>query len=1121
MDDATRRQVEAARPDANTWLSANAGSGKTRVLTDRVARLLLSGVPPQNILCLTYTKAAAREMQNRLFDRLGTWTMMDTPVLLAELARLGTAIDERDLGRARKLFAQAIETPGGLKIQTIHAFCASILRRFPMESGVNPNFQEMDDRSALLLQDEILQTMSQGAARPLFERVARYFTGAEISELTVEIAGNAKLFRDPADPDAIARAHGIAPGLTEQDIPDRVFQPGSGDLIHTACEAMMAGSATLQGQAAHLMRMDLKHPGPADLSLFQTAVLTKSGTIAKNLSTKAIVAALGEDHEDFIALCQAAEEALGDQLAIRAAERSRVLHDFAHAFVRDYDRAKAERGWLDFDDLIELTSRLLTSSEVAQWVLFRLEGGIDHILVDEAQDTSPDQWRIIRALADEFMSGDGLHAQRDWSVFVVGDPKQSIYSFQGADPAEFARVRDDFSARLDAVSRPLAQLPLEHSFRSSPAILTAVDRVLADQTGLGDTVPLHRAFHDQRPGRVDLWPVIEKVEKPKPNDWHDPVDLPSPDDQNVLLARAIAREIARMIEEEQLPHGDGFRPVEPRDILVLVQGRSALFRNIISACKSAGIPIAGADRLRIGGEMAVKDLTALLSFLATPEDDLSLAALLRSPLFGWTEDALYRLAQPREGYLWRALRDHGDSAARTVLQDLLDQSDYLRPYDLLERALTRHDGRRLLVGRLGKEAVDGIDALLAQALNYEQVEVPSLTGFLTWVSAHDLEVKRQIDSQQNEMRVMTVHGAKGLEAPIVFLPETTVKRPMPLAKIAVVDGVPVWRTAAADTPPAMREDVDEAKARAADEKNRLLYVAMTRAESWLIIAGAGETADEPGKSWHDTVRAGLSQLDCQPFDSPVTERVGEPGLRFQTGDWPPAAPREIEARAQGPVTLPDWMTMPPPAPPAPPKVLTPSDLGGAKILFRDLGVDLLDDPEDAKRRGRQIHRLLEVLPAHPPGDWDRIAPHLLGAGVDAAGEDEIDGLLSEARAILDNPDLATLFVPDALAEVTLSAPTTMAGAARIIGTVDRLILTPTRVTVVDFKTNAVVPDRAEDTPAGILRQMGAYAEAVGKIYPDREVALAILWTRAATLMDIPVTLAGAAFSMLDATDADT
>jgi ATP-dependent helicase/nuclease subunit A len=386
----------------------------------------------------------------------------------------------------------------------------------------------------------------------------------------------------------------------------------------------------------------------------------------------------------------------------------------------------------------------------------------------------------------------------------VGDKKQSIYSFQGADVAAFDRMRDHFASRLSG-GRGLADSALEHSFRSSPAILEVVDQTFteAQHQALGGGSH-HLAFNEGLPGRVDIWPVIEKEEKAEPGPWFEPIDTPHPEDPNVVLARNISEWIRDRVKggEQIQTAKEGPRPIHFGDFLILVQRRSDLFHEIIRACKSLGLPIAGADRLKLGGELAVKDLTALLSFLDTPEDDLSLAAILRSPLCGWTETELFRLAHPRRGYLWEALRDNpGHAETLAFLNDMRSQADFLRPYDLIERVLHRHDGRRKLIGRLGPEAEDGIDELLGQALSYEASEVPSLTGFLTWMETDEVEVKRQLDGEGHRIRVMTVHGAKGLEAEIVILPDT-VRRVQGLRGQIVVgnDGRGWWITPKSASP---------------------------------------------------------------------------------------------------------------------------------------------------------------------------------------------------------------------------------------------------------------------------------------------------------------------------------
>lgn len=1117
-DEATQRQVDAADPGGNTWLSANAGSGKTRVLTDRVARLLLGGVDPGNILCLTYTKAAASEMQNRLFQRLGEWAMLGDAELTAELDALGVT-ESPNLRDARRLFARAIETPGGLKIQTIHAFCATILRRFPMEAGVSPDFKEMDDRSAQLLQEEIVEDMASGPERGLVENLARHYSGVEIIGLTNEIVGNRPSFVSPANRADILTRLGLSADFDLSTVLGAVFSPEFNAVISSAPEVLLRHSSTMVTLGQKLAEIDTVSPAKADFERLGSAVLTQAGTVRKSLLTKPAIAELGSQAELLMALAHVVEEEMDRLKALGVAERTMALHAFAHPFVQLYETRKAQNGWLDFDDLILRASTLLNASDVAQWVLFRLDGGIDHILVDEAQDTSPSQWRVIDSLAREFMSGEGAHSDRDWSIFVVGDPKQSIYSFQGADPDEFVRMRDSFEAKLAQVNHPLQQLPLEYSFRSAPAILRAVDVTLADVDGLGDAKPSHKAFHGERPGRVDLWPVIDPVAEDDPRPWDDPVDVASPTDHTVQLAETIADEIARLIEQEQIPatgRGESeFRPVTPGDILILVQRRSELFHHLIRACKTRALPIAGADRLRIGGEMAVKDLTALLSFLATPEDDLSLAAVLRSPLFGLTEDDLYRLAQPRKGYLWRALWESRHRDVVEALSDLRDQADYLRPYDLIDRALTRHDGRRRLLGRLGAEAEDGIDAMLGQALSYERTDVPSLTGFLTWLDTEDVEIKRQMDSDAREIRVMTVHGAKGLESPIVILPDTA-KRPVrDRGELVELDGSLFWRPSAADMPSVLSEQRDTNKSRATEERMRLLYVAMTRAESWLIVAGAGDLGKETTESWHGLVRDGLTRLDAVARGFPS----GTGGLRYQSGDWPEPEPHDVREDAEREPDPPDWSLVVAPPRRAKPGPLTPSDLKGAKVL-PGAGEGL--DAEAAKRRGRQIHRLLEFLPTYPRESWADTAAALLAFGEDAASAEEVATLLAEADAVLSAPDLAPLFHSDVLSEVEISATIDDApDSRRVHGIIDLLVVEEDRVLAIDFKSNLIEPEVAEEIPDGILAQLGAYEVALAGIYPDRRIESAVLWTRSATLMPVPPGVAIRTFRLLDAAGANT
>ncbi|WP_425092355.1 double-strand break repair helicase AddA [Tropicimonas sp. S265A] len=1111
-DAATRAQHAAADPGSSVWLSANAGSGKTKVLTDRVARHLLRGVDPERILCLTYTKAAASEMQNRLFARLGGWAMLPDPALRDALHALG--VPDQDLtpsliSKARTLFARAIETPGGLKIQTIHSFCSGLLRRFPMEAGLPPQFRELDEPASRDLRKGVLADLASGPHRSALEDMAGIVAEPSFDGFLAEMTSHAEALRNPHAEDHLLRTLSLPPDTRPETLLGQVVVPGNLDLLGRLCDLLATGSKT---DAKHAETLAALLQTPSNLSfleglegIFLTGASSRKqppfSAKIPGFPTNATRAKLGPEETTLDALMRRVEDTRDTRLALDLMDRTRVLLRFARAYLDQLEATKTALGVLDFDDLILQARALLTDREVAQWVLFRLDGGIDHVLVDEAQDTSPAQWDVIRLLTQEFTAGDGAGADRDRTIFVVGDPKQSIYSFQGADPKGFDRMRAYFGDALGQIGAPFGEHALLHSFRSSPGILGFVDQCFetTQHMGLGHRSE-HRAFRSDLPGRVDLWPPVPKPDIPEKPPWYDPVDLEDPNDPKLELARKVAEQVDEILSsgtQITTTRGDT-RPVQARDFLILVQSRSAMFHEIIRSCKDRGIPIAGADRLQVGAELAVKDLIACLSFLATPEDDLSLACVLKSPLFNWSENDLYTLAQPRGGqFLWAALRDAADRHPDTVriLQDLRDAADFMRPFEVLERILTRHNGRAKLLARLGHEAEDGIDALLAQALSYEFTNVPSLTGFLTWFLSDDLTIKRQMDSQRNEVRVMTVHGAKGLEAPIVILPDCgkTRDRTHQNTLLSIGDAQSTLRTSRAVAPRPCLTAIEAERQAADEERMRLFYVAMTRAESWLIIAAAGETGAGLD-SWHAIAAAAMDNATPPPV--PLLSPVGE-GRRISFGVWPDQTEKHgaPASATRTPLVLPALKT-----PPTQPDPVSPSDLGGDKIVAGG-GEGL--DRDSAMARGTHIHLLLEHLPEMPRANWPEHADGLLRPWV--ADAQTRAAIFAEAEAVLTAPALVPLFAPDALAEVDITAHLPEL-SRQITGTIDRLIVTDHDVLAVDFKSNATVPATAAETPEGILRQMGAYQAALEQVYPDRVVTVAIIWTRTATRMDLPADL---------------
>ena len=1105
LSEATRPQIRAAHPREAAWVSANAGSGKTKVLTDRVARLLLAGTLPQRILCVTFANAAAANIQNRLINRLGEWSMLPDPVLRERLQELGepaAALEPERLARARTLFANALETPGGLKIQTLHSFASALLRQFPLEAGVSPQYVAIDERASRRLGETVLDSVALDD-RPAFDGMARHAHPNSLPLLVEEISSKRHLF-GREDPESLIReVFGLVEGASIGSLASRMFRSGDGEFLARLQSALRNGRPSDLTALARLERINAADPTERDLRILESVFLY--GATAKEpfgpkigrFPTKAVRQSFsGETQLD--AYMERVAAMRDSRVSIAAAEKSAALHRFADALLASLDAQKRTAALLDFDDLILKARSLLSNPETAGWVLYRLDGGIDHILVDEAQDVSPVQWDIVSRLAEEFTAGESARGSLNRTVFAVGDEKQSIFGFQGAAPERFAEMRDHFRGKYKDAGRPFVEEELKFSFRSSEAVLNLVDSVFSDETETGFAAPTeHKAFKSDMPGRVDLWTFIEKADDGEPPEWDDAGALGYADEPaHAELARSIAEQVDDLVRTRQ-PRPDargGSRPIRPGDFLILVQRRSELFFEIIRELKKKNLPVAGTDRLRISEELAVRDLAALLSFLAVESDDLSLAAVLKSPLFGLSEQDLYRIAASRDGKnLYRSLLEHEPSYRDVVrvLKDLRGLTDFLMPYELLERILSVHGGRSKLVARLGHEATEGINALLNQAIAYEDSEPPSLTGFLEWLAVEDMEVKRQLDEAGGEIRVMTVHGAKGLESPIVILPDTAARTP-PMSNEILhgTGGFPLWKVARADEPEPVkkaREAYEEAEKM---ERLRLLYVALTRAESWLVVYGAGRLSPD-GDSWYQKVQAGLESLGASQ-DAAGLE------CRYETGDWPQSA-EDIAAEAPASAEIPPWAMSPVDPPEAEADPISPSDLAGAKALPSPLGEP---DEEVAKQRGSDVHHLLEHLPKHPKGGWQAAARGILNAEERELSAQEFDDVYEEAERLLSDAELQHLFSGDALAEVAVTARLDEFEGKPLLGYIDRLVVSDGGVLAVDFKTNRAVPRSPEQTPEGILRQMGAYHLALEAVYPGRKVSTAILWTRTADLMPI-------------------
>lgn len=1110
-------QAEGAVPTDSAWMSASAGTGKTQVLTARVLRLLLSGAPPERILALTFTKAGAAEMQQRIFERLAGWVAAGDNALKSDLAAINADTGPDTVARARQLFARTLDARGGLQVQTIHGFAQSLLASFPVEAGIAPGFAALDDRSALALRGQVLAEVIDAAADDAgFIADVGAMSIASGETRLAQIAGTliahypaiAALGRPAGFEPKLRRAFGLPTAGTADDVmADAVATVDEAGLRRLAAAHQQSGVATALTFADHILGW--LGCSPANRVVY-LADLCRAFHSATGEPRKTLVFGGRKADPADVALADALCEQVTAAVAVRraldavevAARHLRVGARLGAAYAEHKHRA----GVIDYDDMIARAAALLTGEAgAAAWVRFKLDQRIDHLLVDEAQDTNAAQWDIVGALTDEFFAGKGAReVQR--TLFVVGDFKQAIFSFQGSDPKIFRDKQEVFRDLAREAQLDWRDPELTRSFRSVPAILEVVDAVVDDlghaAFGARDPIPPHVAHRRDLIGRVTLWPPLV------PDAGDDEVDDDAPwlPAAQVQMAHRLARQIAAWLAPAtalDLPARG--RNVRPEDILVLVRSRGEFVGALVAALHDLRVPVAGVDRLRLTAPLAVQDCLALARFALQPDDDLTCAALLTSPFVGMSQDGLFALAHARRGTLWSAVRDAGGPPAE-LLSAVLALADFAAPYEFFETILSGPlGGRAKLLARLGEEARDQLAALLGQALAFETANAPSLQGFVAWL-ADDIDLKRDTDAPVDAVRIMTVHGAKGLQAPVVVLADAC--RPAAADRdghvlLALDKGdapVPVFHGGKAGKIGRVAGEADAVAKAAIEEHWRLLYVALTRAEDLLFVGGALGIRDKgvvPPDSWYAAVERAM----VKTWEMPAEDDAAWGAVRVHRAGTITAAeaPRPAPPAA---AAVPAWARAPAPVEVRPPRPLSPSAIATDDVAAPPPG----PAAQAAARRGQLLHSLFERLPGVAPGDRPAAVAAWLArtaADLDAGAQAR---LAATALAIVDDPAFAAVFGPDSLAEAPIAATV---GETVIAGTVDRLLVTAETVRVIDFKTGATVPATAAEAAPYHLRQMAAYVAALGVVFPGRRIDAALLYTHSATLIELPSALLAA------------
>ena len=1148
-------QQIASDPQFSVWVSANAGTGKTKVLTDRVLRLLLAGTAPSRILCITYTKAAAAEMENRIHDMLSAWVAMDDEVLKSALHNLtDSAPDEKSIRRARSLFATVLDAPEGVRIQTVHSFCQSLLRRFPLEAGVQPHFEVIDERTALeLIAEARMRLFARSlnasdtdknitqAVNLLASRLAETTFQDLLTQLIKQRRNILPLLERKDGGDILIKdifsLLEVSTTLTEQDIFDAhfVYDVNEESALRSAASEMKYGGKD-DSKYAGIMESWWQASAESRFAQwphYRTVFLTtergaRSRIVSASIDKKSPII------KDLMAKeqkrCMAFDAKLRSYHVANYSKSSIVLVD---AMFSIYKNLKEIHQFLDYDDLVLIALRLLQREGIAPWVLYKLDGGLDHLLKDEAHDTSPEQWALVDKLIDEFFSGQGVRedAPNARTLFVVGDEKQSIYSFQGAAPRAFGRKRDEYMQRAQEAHLEFRSVQLGMSFRSTSAVLDVVDAVISQphvQQGLnfqGGIVP-HEAHRYGHAGIVEIWPVIAAEKPEQRNIWEVSKEFVVKEDSKKLLAERIANTVHGWLRSKEQLESQG-RAIEPGDILVLVRSRNTFMHHLVRALKQLAVPVAGVDRMVLTNDIAVMDLLALAEFLLLPEDDLNLACILKSPLCNITEEQLFTLAYNRgRQSLWSRLQKSEALAdTATYLRALLDKVDYIRPFELFSLVLETHEKRHSFAQRLGDEVFDPLDEFVSLCLEYERIHVPSLQGFLHWVRSGETEVKRDMEQGQNAVRIMTVHGSKGLQAPIVFLPDTTDtpsnKNHPPLWTEYEGRRVMLWAPSKAEDDDYSHRLREAYKAEQEEEYRRLLYVAMTRAEDRLYIGGwlTGNRKDIADNCWYRWIHDGAQSIMEQ-----TTRVFGDEEVKiwqFHVVQSVPSKANRTALMQDNVADMPEYLRSKPEAEPYPPEPLVPSRSDDEHIqASASGGGEVLSPIDQANRfeRGNVIHRILQWIPDSPAEHRREAIEHYL-IRYSSLNEAERLSLQEEVISVLEDAQMAPVFASGSLAEVPVSGLIKLESSnnERILtGQIDRLYVSDKGVWVIDYKTQRTPPQTLDDVPQTYIRQMAIYRAALQQIYPQKPVYCALLWTAAPKLMHIPEDLLVSSLDSLQA-----
>jgi len=1197
--------LDACNPAFNATVSASAGSGKTWLLITRIVRLLIAGADPGNIIALTFTRKAAGEMQIRLNQRLFAMATADEKMLEQQLQMIGCSIDQNNKTIAAGLYEKLIHSLYPIRIQTFHSFCQDILSRFPLEADIPPGFELIEDTS--LLERQAWQALFD-KANPLIKKSAikQASDFAPAGQKLVEHLDIIMQFCNGPDNTLTALSSFLAHRSDWWAYTAHTAQP-----VDFACRALAQSlqldeNLTRDGQKpaaqflnesntekllifSNLLReikniTSEKHADSIDtalqdekdsetrFSLIASAFIKKDGEklIQGRQHSAALEKKLGtENASRFIEL----HDEIAEKIQRVNEQNKRLLslklnsawYFAGHQYVEIFQQLKREMRLLDFTDLEWKCYELLQHADNAHWVQYKIDQRIDHILIDEFQDTNPTQWHLLSPILEEIAAGP---EQRARSVFLVGDEKQSIYSFRRANPALQFMASQWLADNLQARATPL-----DFSRRSSAAIIECVNQIF-EQPDIKDIMTgysMHDTWLKTLPGQVMLCELFEEDETVRDDAANDSTTSDVAEDSNHATSRQagyfrnplkqpreislktirhkeagyIARQILQLKNGHSLiTDNNVVRPLEFGDIMILMRNRTHI--DIYEdALKQHGIAFIGSKKGGLLDNLEIQDLICLLNTLITPYSDLALAQVLKSPIFNASDEDLILIARENNAAHWyeRLLHlaaDPEDNTVRPALSEALRRAASLLPrWQQLAEQLPVHDclDRIFSEGNIIKRYVAAnrtanrekvaanCQRFLELSLETDSGRYPSITRFLQqlnhlkYYSSNPPEEPLS-KSDESRVRLMTIHGSKGLESPVVFLADcnsTSSNRDTyaSLVRWPAEESRPVnfqLQLNKDNTDQVTQKLQQEKLGEQTREELNLLYVALTRAREQLYISGI-KNRKSNDRSWYQIIASGMENITerettiddigCRVFrhlayDAVTVTQPDAPAMPSDTQ-------RNIDQRLLKPIE-PQYLNKP-----AANNMIAPS-----LFIDEDFATETVPDSEgtaaqqtalDAKTarwRGIIIHRIIEQLCKSKtyPAVKLTVEPIYQQLKADIAllqpaYIEQLDSCIQEAVSLFNHADFTAIFNP-ATDTLTYNEMPLMykQGTQTVYGIVDRVIRSENSVQIIDYKSHRfAATETAENVAEQFATQLQYYADGIRRLWPTHKVRAGILFTQ--------------------------